>query len=153
MTLYTPARYNGDGSEYRGCYGVSDQLLYDFHRRRMEILSEAGADMMLIETQPSLREAIIAAEICEDIGIDYWISFSCRDERHINEGDHIRECARTLAEGFPHLRMIGVNCTRPEYIWNLIRMLRGAIELPVGVYPNSGVLVEISSNRPVSFFA
>ena len=74
--------------------------------------------MMLIETQPSLREAIIVAEICEDIGIDYWISFSCRDERHINEGDHIRECARTLAEGFPHLRMIGVNCTRPEYIWN-----------------------------------
>ena len=34
--------YLADGSEYRGNYGVSDQVLRDFHRRRMEILWEAG---------------------------------------------------------------------------------------------------------------
>ena len=32
-----------DGSEYRGDYGAGDQTLYDFRRRRMEILVASGA--------------------------------------------------------------------------------------------------------------
>ena len=103
--------YLADGSEYRGNYGVSDQVLYDFHRRRMEILAEAGADVMLIETQPSLKESLIEADIAEDLGVDYWISFSCRDGLRINEGDLIRDCATELSKGYPGLKMLGVNCS------------------------------------------
>lgn len=134
--------YLADGSEYRGNYGVSDDVLYDFHRRRLEILKEAGADIMLIETQPSLREALIAAEICEELEADYWISFSCRDDHHICEGTPIKECAKAFSEGYPHLKMIGVNCSKPDYIFMLIRILRGACDIPVGVYPNSGLIYD-----------
>lgn len=134
--------YLADGSEYRGHYGVSDEVLREFHGRRMEILRDAGADILLIETQPSLHEALLAAEIAEELGADYWISFSCKDGKHICEGDRIRDCAKAFAEGHPHLRMIGVNCTKPEYIESLVRELRAGIgpdrELPIGVYPNSG---------------
>ena len=131
--------YLADGSEYRGNYGVSDQVLYDFHRRRMELLAEAGADVLLIETQPSLNEVLIEAEIAEDLGVDYWVSFSCRDGLRINEGDFIRDCADALSKGHPGLKMIGVNCSKPEYIVSLIHELRNAADLPVGVYPNSGL--------------
>ena len=130
--------YLADGSEYRGNYGVSDETLIEFHRRRMEILHEAGADVLLIETQPSLREALLEADIAEELGADYWISFSCRDGKHINEGNPIRECAEVLSGGHPHLKMIGVNCTKPEYIESLIRELKSSTSLPVAVYPNSG---------------
>lgn len=130
--------YLADGSEYRGNYGVSDEVLYDFHRRRMELLAEEGSDFLLIETQPSLHEALIEAKIAEDLQIDYWISFSCRDGRHIHEGDLIRDCAKALAEGYPGLKMIGINCTAPQFIESLIRELRSATDLPVAVYPNSG---------------
>ncbi len=130
--------YLADGSEYRGHYGVSDEVLDRFHRRRMEILKEAGADILLIETQPSLHEALLAAGIAEELGADYWVSFSCRDGRHICEGDLISDCARAFAEGHPHLRAIGVNCTKPEYIESLVRELRTATDLPIAVYPNSG---------------
>lgn len=134
--------YLADGSEYRGNYGVSDRILYDFHRRRMEILVEAGADVLLIETQPSLREVLIETEIAEELGADYWVSFSCRDGRQINEGDLIRDCAAKLSEGHPGLRMIGVNCSKPEYIVSLIHELRNATDIPVGVYPNSGFVYD-----------
>lgn len=130
--------YLADGSEYRGHYGVSREVLRTFHERRIHLLWEAGADLLLFETQPSLEEALIEAEIAEELGADYWISFSCRDGRHINEGDSIADCARTLAQGHPHLRMLGVNCTKPGYINSLLRELKGAAELPIGVYPNSG---------------
>ena len=139
--------YLADGSEYRGHYGVSDDVLDQFHRRRMEILHEAGADILLIETQPSLHEALLAADIAEELGADYWISFSCMDEKHICEGDLIRDCAKAFAKDHPHLQMIGVNCSKPVYIAGLIKELRiglqqaqaeGGRMLPIGVYPNSG---------------
>ncbi|MDO5132532.1 MAG: homocysteine S-methyltransferase [Eubacteriales bacterium] len=137
--------YLADGSEYRGHYGVSDDVLDGFHRRRMEILQEAGADILLIETQPSLREALLAADIAEELGADYWISFSCMDEKHICEGDPIRKCAEAFAQGHPHLQMIGVNCSKPVYIAGLVKELRAGLQttgrgktIPIGVYPNSG---------------
>ncbi len=130
--------YLSDGSEFRGNYRIGDDELYDFHRRRAEILNEAGADILLFETQPSLREVLIETRIAEDLGADYWVSFSCRDRLRINEGDLIRDCAKTLTKDHPHLRMIGVNCSKPEYIVSLIGELRKATDLPVAVYPNSG---------------
>ena len=135
--------YLADGSEYRGKYGVGDDVLDSFHRRRMEILHQAGADILLIETQPSLHEALLAAGIAEELGADYWISFSCADEKHICEGDPIRKCAEAFAKDHPHLQMIGVNCTKPVYITGLIKELRAGLlaagsTLPIGVYPNSG---------------
>ncbi|SFP04132.1 homocysteine S-methyltransferase [Oscillibacter sp. PC13] len=130
--------YLADGSEYRGNYGVSDDDLKDFHLRRMELLWNAGADLLLIETQPSLHEALLEAEIAESLGADYWISFSCRDGSHIHEGDLIRDCAKTLAVGHPHLKMIGVNCTPPQFVEHLILELKMGCDLPVAVYPNSG---------------
>ncbi|MCD8148810.1 MAG: homocysteine S-methyltransferase [Clostridiales bacterium] len=130
--------YLADGSEYRGRYGIDQAELRAFHQERMEILWNAGADILLIETQPSLQEALIEAEIAEEMGADYWISFSCCDGRHINEGDRIRDCAKILSADHPHLKMIGVNCTKPEYIEELIGELKRGTTLPVAVYPNSG---------------
>ena len=134
--------YLADGSEYRGNYGVSDDVLRQFHRRRMEILWEAGADLLIIETQPSLHEALIEAEIAEELGADYWISFSCRDGSHIHEGDLIRECAAELEQTYPHLRMVGVNCTPPQFVEHLIGALKAGCSLPVAVYPNSGEIYD-----------
>lgn len=133
--------YLADGSEYRGNYGVSEETLYEFHKHRMELLWEAGADLLLMETQPSLKEALTEAKIAEEIGADYWISFSCMDEKHINEGEKIAECAKIFSQDaykYPHLKMLGVNCTKPVYISRLIRELRAGTDLPIAVYPNSG---------------
>lgn len=130
--------YLADGSEYRGNYGVSPQALREFHTRRMQLLWEAGADVLLIETQPSLDEVLIEADIAEDLQAEYWISFSCRDAAHINDGTPIADCAERLSMGLPHLRMIGVNCTKPAYIAGLIGELRRHTALPIAVYPNSG---------------
>ena len=131
--------YLADGSEYRGNYGLSDQELYDFHRRRMELLYEAGADILLIETQPSLQEVLVEAKIAEELSADYWISFSCMNGKQICDSTPIRDCAKTLdPKVYPHLKMIGINCTKPEYLVSLVRELKSVTDLPVAVYPNSG---------------
>ena len=134
--------YLADGSEYRGHYGVPDETLRAFHRRRMELLWRSGADALLLETQPSLREALIAAELAEELGADYWVSFSCRDSAHTAEGTPIDECARAFAAGHPHLKMIGVNCTSPRNAEQLVRRLRRTASVPIAAYPNSGAVYD-----------
>src|SRR5258707_2079231 len=47
-----------DGSEYRGHYGLDDTALTEFHRPRLRVLADAGADVLAFETIPSLREAL-----------------------------------------------------------------------------------------------
>ncbi len=44
----------------------------------MEILWNAGADILLIETQPSLQEALIEAEIAEEMGAVTGLAFPAR---------------------------------------------------------------------------
>ncbi len=132
-----------DGSEYRGNYKISEEELRAFHMRRMEILKDAGADMFLIETIPSKREALVCADLAEELDLDYWVSFSCLSGTKICEGDPVRECVKELIKGRPHLKMVGVNCTDPGFIASLIGEIKSGLQeagsdLPVAVYPNSG---------------
>lgn len=132
-----------DGSEYRGNYKINDDELSKFHKRRMEVLKDAGADMFLIETIPSKREALVCADLAEELGVDCWISYSCMSGTRINEGDPIRTCISELVSDHPHLRMVGVNCTDPKFIVSLIGEIKKGLEdagtdLPIAVYPNSG---------------
>lgn len=127
-----------DGSEYRGNYGLSVQQLMDWHRPRLEVLAESGADLLACETIPSLTESEAIVRLLEEFPeISAWISFSCRDDRDICEGAPLRE-ALQVAETPANVVAVGVNCTPPFYIDGLLTSIQGATPLPVVIYPNSG---------------
>lgn len=46
-----------DGSEYRGRYEISRDQLYDFHKRKLEILTKVKVDLFAFETIPCQIEA------------------------------------------------------------------------------------------------
>ncbi|MDD6690469.1 MAG: homocysteine S-methyltransferase [Lachnospiraceae bacterium] len=134
--------YLADGSEYRGRYGVSQEALRTFHRRRIEILLSESPDLLLFETQPSLEEVLVETGIAEELGADYWVSFSCLDGAHLCDGTKIKTAAKALSKDHPHLVMIGVNCTAPKFIVPLIKALRAVTDLPAAAYPNSGAVYD-----------
>jgi homocysteine S-methyltransferase len=135
-----------DGSEYRGNYGLSENELMDFHRPRMKALIEAGADLLACETVPCLVEALALVKLLEEFqSIQSWISFSCRDETHVNEGQRLEDCVRQI-EVSPFVAALGINCTSPKYIPALIRAAAKATNKPVLVYPNSGETYDASRN-------
>lgn len=138
--------YLADGSEYRGNYGLSETELMDFHRPRMKALIEAGADILACETIPCLVEAQALVKLLAEFqNIEAWISFSCRDDIHVNEGQRLEDCVR-LVEASPFVAAVGVNCTSPKYIPTLIREAKKATTKPVLVYPNSGESYDASRN-------
>jgi homocysteine S-methyltransferase len=135
-----------DGSEYRGGYGLSKEQLMNFHRPRMKALIEAGADMLACETIPCLIEAEALVELLKEFPDAHaWISFSCRDETHVNEGQRFEDCVR-LVESSPQVAAVGVNCTSPRFIVSLIREARRATDKPILVYPNSGETYDAEKN-------
>jgi homocysteine S-methyltransferase len=136
-----------DGSEYRGCYDVSDDGLREFHGLRLDVLARSGADLLACETIPCLREALILAELLRGYpDVTAWISFSCRDGARDCEGEDVAACAAAL-EPFEQVVAIGVNCTRPEFVGELVQRMRNATDKALLAYPNSGELYDPAAKR------
>lgn len=130
--------YLADGSEFRGDYDLGLDELTEFHRERFEALSRSGADLLALETVPSCVEAQALARLLESTpGPPAWMSFSCRDGRHISDGTPLRDVAAEL-DGCRRLVAVGVNCTAPRHVASLLRSVRGATGKLLVAYPNSG---------------
>jgi homocysteine S-methyltransferase len=136
-----------DGSEYRGRYAIDDGSLADFHRERLHVLADAGADVLACETLPCLREALVLARLLREIPTaNAWISFSCKDGEHNCEGEDIGGCAEQL-HGFEQIVAVGVNCTPPQYMASLLRRMHSKTRKPLVAYPNSGERYEASRKQ------
>lgn len=127
-----------NGAEYHGQYGVSAEQLVAFHRSRLEHLQDGPIDLVACETVPSLAEAsAMLLALSHFPHLRAWLAFTCVDGRHIGSGDEIAEGARVVGES-SQVVAIGVNCTAPAYVGELIACLAAATTKPIVVYPNSG---------------
>ena len=126
-----------DGSEYRGDYGLSVAQLIDWHRPRLEILANAGADLIACETVPSLTEGEALVKLLAEFPqVHAWLSFSCQDEQRLCRGELFAD-AVALASSSDNVIAVGVNCTPPHFIEGLLSSA-GRPKKPLVVYPNSG---------------
>jgi homocysteine S-methyltransferase len=125
-----------DGSEYRGDYGLSVAELERFHRPRMEVLAEAGADALALETVPDAREAEALLRALDGLGIPAWLSFSVDGER-TRAGQPLAE-AFAMAAGVDAVIAVGVNCCDPQDVEQAVAVAAGTTGKPVVFYPNSG---------------
>src|SRR5919107_4274112 len=67
-----------DGSEYTGAYvgEIGVRELRAFHRPRMTVLAEAGADVLACETVPAAAEAEALVAEAADLGVPVWLSLT-----------------------------------------------------------------------------
>jgi len=121
-----------DGSEYKGNYGVSKQVLKDFHAKRLELLISTSPDYLALETMPDTFEVEVLLDLLNDCPIPFWISYSCKEGNQTNAGQDFQS-AVDLAQS---AMAVGVNCTKPELITDLLRSAKS--DKPYVVYPNSG---------------
>jgi homocysteine S-methyltransferase len=135
-----------NGAEYTGAYGVGEEVLMNFHRDRLAILGDSGADLLAVETIPSLKEAAALASLLDErAGLDAWVSFSCRDGARLCDGTPIESAARMFSD-VSRVAALGVNCTRPQFVASLVERLRTAVpEKDLVAYPNLGEVYDPGS--------
>ena len=127
-----------DGSEYRGDYGLTADELMAFHRPRMEVLVGSDPDILACETIPCQVEAEALVRLLEDFpGCHAWISFSCRDGGRVRHGEPLAECVAVAAQS-DRVVGVGVNCTAPSFVPELLVTARLVTDKPLVSYPNSG---------------
>jgi homocysteine S-methyltransferase len=127
-----------DGSEYRGDYAIDHDGLVAFHRERLALLVASEPDLLAVETIPSAAEARAVVEALADHpGATAWITFSCRSGHETCAGDAIED-AVAIATSSPQVVAVGVNCTAPGFVEELLRRAASMTERPLVTYPNSG---------------
>ncbi len=130
--------YLANGAEYTGQYDLDVAGLITWHRARWHILAESGADLLACETCPSYQELEAYCELlAETRQMPAWVSFTALDGRHISDGTPIAVCAARLHD-IPNVVAVGVNCTPPRLMPELITAVQSATDKPIIVYPNSG---------------
>jgi len=125
-----------DGSEYRGRYGLSVTELAAWHRPRLEVLAEAGPDVLALETMPDIDEAEALMTAVAGLGIPAWLSYSIAGQR-TRAGQPLAQ-AFAVAAGLPEVVAVGVNCCGPADVLTAVATAQAVTGMPVIVYPNSG---------------
>ncbi|MBP2326073.1 homocysteine S-methyltransferase [Kibdelosporangium banguiense] len=125
-----------DGSEYRGRYGLSVEQLVRFHRPRIEVLAEAGADVLAVETIPDVDEAEAVVRVLDEIGVPAWLSYSVSGPA-TRSGQPL-DLAFALAAESDAVIAAGVNCCAVDDAGPAVRVAASVTGKPVVVYPNNG---------------
>lgn len=127
-----------DGSEYTGLYNVSDSDLRLFQRQKIQLLDACGADALAVETIPCIQEARVLAEELLTVKTPAWVTFCCKDDKHLSDGS-LLSAAASLFDGHPRVVALGVNCTKPSFVPSLVKEIQSTgMSKAIIVYPNSG---------------
>jgi len=168
LTISPAGAYLADGSEYRGNYAIDRDVLTRFHRQRALVLAGCpGADLLVFETIPELREALVIVGLmgAELAAVPYCITFQCRNSAALASGDDVATTARRVLQaagygpagesplplgaaaalaGSPRPRSllvgIGVNCVAPQHACDLVRTMRKVV---ADFAPGAGGAVEV----------
>jgi homocysteine S-methyltransferase len=144
--------YLADGSEYTGDYvsEVTVAQLREFHRPRLQVLADAGADVLACETLPAAAEveALLAEVTALDVPV--WISVSA-----VTGPDGVVRTRRGellsdvlgMTRGIDQVLAVGVNCTDPATVVPAVVWARVASGKPVVAYPNSGETWDATARR------
>ena len=124
------------GEEYIGRYGLSVAELMAWHRPRLEVLIDAGPDVLALETIPDSDEAQALVELVRELRAPAWLSYTI-DGQRTRAGQPLEE-AFAVAADVPEIVAVGVNCCAPADVLGAVTTAHRVTGKPVIVYPNSG---------------
>jgi len=126
------------------CYSPAltphDDALLREHTEMAENLAASGVDLILIETQMTIREAVIAARAAAGSGLPFGISFVCNAAGKLLSGESLLDAAYRVAPWNPALFL--VNCVPvEEVLQDLAPVLNEGPACVPGAYANTGRLL------------
>lgn len=106
------------------------------HAATVEILAEAGADGLLLETFNTVREAAVAARAATQTGLPVIVSFACGPDGRLLSGEDPAQAAQVVS--LPGVVAVGVNCTACEAVPPALGRLARGTALPLAAWANNG---------------
>jgi S-methylmethionine-dependent homocysteine/selenocysteine methylase len=120
---------------YRPDLVPGDDTLRHEHAATAAVLAGAGADVLLLETFNTVREARIAVQAAVATGLPVIASFTCTSGGRILSGESAAEAARAVT--FPGVVAAGANCTAVGEMLPALTSMADATPLPLVAYANN----------------
>ncbi|OFV81116.1 MAG: hypothetical protein A2Y78_06000 [Acidobacteria bacterium RBG_13_68_16] len=120
---------------YRPDLVPDDDTLRQEHAATAAALATAGADVLLLETFNTVREARIAVEAAAATGLPVIASFTCTSGGRILSGEGAAEAARAVT--LPGVVAAGTNCTAVGEMLPALTSMAAATPLPLVAYANN----------------
>lgn len=120
---------------------LSYQALLDVYREQIEILAEAGADLLVAETMLGLDETVCAVEAAKSVcDLPIMCTLTMEADGHLLFGGTAVEAVETLqAMG---ASAVGLNCSvGPDQLESVVASIKAVAQVPVIAKPNAGLPV------------
>jgi S-methylmethionine-dependent homocysteine/selenocysteine methylase len=122
------------------CYRVDlvpdDESLEREHHDQAARLARAGADLILIETMGTIREAVAATRGALATGLPVLTSFLARSAAEIGGGESLSGAVRAVDS--LDVDAILINCTPAAIATDCLEVMARATRTPIGCYANAG---------------
>ena len=116
------------------------------HAAMADHLAAAGVDLILVETQPTIREAVAAATAAIATGLPVLVSFVCGSDGRLFSGETVADAVAAVRPLSPDA--ILVNCCPAPQVGRLLQTLAAAApEIPRGAYANIGEMDPVQGWR------
>jgi S-methylmethionine-dependent homocysteine/selenocysteine methylase len=137
-----PVQVAGSIAPVEDCYSPdlvpSDAELAEEHATLARNLAEAGVDLILVETQNTIREAVAAARAARATSKPLWVSFTLDGENRLLSGESLPDAVRAVLPFEP--QAVLVNCIPVKQVASALKLLRQATPsyIAIGAYGNVG---------------
>ncbi len=131
----------GSEAPLEDCYRPQDvpieKTLIREHREMAQNLAAAKVDLILVETQNTIREAAAATAAAAETGLPVFVSFVCGLDGRLLSGESLNEAVSAVKPFHP--AAVLVNCLPASAVPKSLAELRSLLpETPIGVYANVG---------------
>lgn len=112
------------------------------HLAQARNLAAAGVDFLMVETMPTIREAVVTTQAALQTGLPVTVGFVCEPAAEAGGAARLMS-GESLADAVAALRtfpvsMIFANCAAPDVISSALEQLRDLTDMPRGGYANVG---------------
>lgn len=117
------------------------ETAYEMYREQIEILAEAGVDLIVAETMINIEETLAAVDAAHSVcDLPIMCTVTVEADGSIFSGGNAVEAAAAL-EG-AGADAVGINCSvGPDQLVSIVRNIREAVSVPVIAKPNAGMPV------------
>lgn len=106
------------------------------YREIFQVVKDAGADLLLLETLNSIAEACAAVEVAKSLGLPCWTSFVCDERGRLFTGETMEQLVAALEP--LGVDAILLNCAPPDDISAGLKQLLSHARVATGAYPHIG---------------
>ncbi len=106
------------------------------YREIFQVVKDAGADLILLETVNSIPEARAALEVAKEVGMPCWISFVPDERGRLFTGETFPQAVAELEQR--GVDAILLNCAPPDDITAGMAELASHAHVPIGAYAHIG---------------